>query len=80
MYAPGDMIINSFAGRARVGRWREFRGQRPTTSTHLLFEPAENWEALQPAAVQALNDAGSRLDDEKNISCPQHLRDLAKWP
>jgi hypothetical protein len=76
----GTVTINSFAGRARVGRWRQFRGQRPTTSKQLYFEPAENWETLQPAAVQALNDAGTRLDEEKNIPCPQHLREKAKWP
>lgn len=80
MFKPNDEIINVFESVARVGRFVKFEGQRTTKGMTLRFEPAENWEALQPAAVQAINDLGWRLVDEKNHFCPQYLVDRAIWP
>lgn len=66
----GTVFIDVWNARASVSRYRRY-------GATLTWEPALNWEALEDAALEAVEAFGGSASESGHYPCPQHLAELA---
>lgn len=70
---PGEVIVDVWNCRAAVARYVAVVGGG------ISSQLADNWEDLEPTAVDAIEDFGGAVNVSGHYPCPADLAALAVW-